>query len=229
MIKVMTYNIHGAVGTDKIRDYDRIGSLLKKEKIDIVLIQEVDSPPSERSLSEMINKLKTDHFSFSMTASTIDTPERYLGNAILSRFPFEHESVLQIGVPHRECRNIMEAIVSTPKGRLRVLNTHFGLSRRERCKQFAKMYELLQKNNDLPFIIGGDINEWTPVVRRLTQMNKTFTPLKTERTFPTRFPIFRLDRMWCQPSTLVKKNGVFKTPFTKYYSDHYPILAEIEL
>src|SRR5947207_417120 len=40
--RVMTYNIHHGEGTDSRIDLERIAALIKKEKVDLVALQEVD-------------------------------------------------------------------------------------------------------------------------------------------------------------------------------------------
>jgi len=229
MLKVITYNIHGAIGCDRIQDYHRIGELLKSHAIDIALIQEVDTPPAKRSVDQVIADLKTDHFSFSKYAVTVDTPKRWLGNAILSRFPILRSSITEIGGKGRERRNILEATIQTNKGELHVLNTHFGLLRRDRCAQLARLMKALSQSKEIPFIAAGDINEWDPFMPTLRRMNKAFYSPVTTATFPTRFPLFRLDRSWCSSEKILIRTEVLKTDQTRNYSDHYPILMELSL
>ena len=42
---VVTYNVHGCVGTDRRRDVDRIVEVLRRTAADVIGLQEVDSHP----------------------------------------------------------------------------------------------------------------------------------------------------------------------------------------
>src|SRR5260221_458510 len=49
------------------------------------------------------------------------------------------------------------------------------------------------------------------------------------RTFPSRRPIFPLDRLWLQPRTALIGIRVVATGLTRAASDHLPLRAEISL
>src|SRR4051794_33559298 len=93
-IRVLTYNIHGALGRDGERDFGRIGYFLEKEKIDIALIQELNTLPQTRSTEKDIGDLCSGRFSFFVAAPTVVGPYGWYGNAVLSRFPVSKQSVI---------------------------------------------------------------------------------------------------------------------------------------
>jgi len=45
------------------------------------------------------------------------------------------------------------------------------------------------------------------------------------RTFPARFPLFKLDRIYCRPASALLSSRV--DPAARSISDHLPIIAEI--
>ncbi|MES3039124.1 MAG: endonuclease/exonuclease/phosphatase family protein [Bdellovibrionota bacterium] len=228
-IKVVTYNIHGGKGTDRERDYSRIGLFLKNQNVDIALIQEMNvREPSGLSAREILD-IKSDHFSEFIPAPTVSHDDGWYGNAILSRYPVTKTTIIDISKIGREPRNILEVFIDTPKGPLHVINTHKGLSPSERSVQMRMLNELLTKKSEVPLIVGGDINQWHAYSGDLKKLNEALNPLKTGPTFPTIMPVFHLDRMWCRPSNLVQSIKVLKTRETKYYSDHYPLIAELNL
>lgn len=227
-IRILTYNIHGAKGVDRCCDFQRIGSFLKDQNIDIALLQEFDTRSQQRSTDKDINDIKSSHFAFFEPAPTIKGLHGWYGNAIFSRFPISKSSVIDISAPGREPRNILEAFVETPSGPLRVVNTHKGLKSSERSVQFAVLHRLLSVKSEVPLIVGGDLNEWTLLSSPLRKINEVLRPISPGATFPTFYPILHLDRMWCKPAHLVTKARVLKTKETRVYSDHYPILAEID-
>lgn len=228
-MKIMTYNIHGAKGLDGKCDYRRIGDFLKKQNIDIALIQEIDTRTDQRSIEEDINALITDHFHSFATAPTMTTPHGWYGNGVLSRFPISKENVIDISLSGREPRNIQEVFVEVPKGLLHLINTHKGLRRSERGLQIAKLHHLLSPQSDIPLVVGGDINQWHTYSRAMAQLNRLLYPIPSSATFPTRYPLFPLDRFWCRPKTLVQSSRVLKTKETRIFSDHYPLVIEINI
>jgi endonuclease/exonuclease/phosphatase family metal-dependent hydrolase len=123
----------------------------------------------------------------------------------------------------------LEVFLQTPVGPLHVMNTHKGLKSTERGLQLAKLNDLLLKQSEIPLIVGGDLNEWQTSSRALKKLDLVLNSMPTAATFPTVFPVFKLDRMWCRPAKVFKSIHVLKTPETKKYSDHFPIIAEIEL
>ncbi|UYL08033.1 endonuclease/exonuclease/phosphatase family protein [Bdellovibrio sp. SKB1291214] len=227
-IRIVTYNIHGAKGIDGRRDYLRIGLFLKHHNIDVALIQEMDTRTGSDPIRD-IQELKTDHFKYFVAAPTMEREKGWYGNAILSRFPVFSHKIMDISSPDREPRNIVEAFLETPKGLLHVINTHKGLKIAERNLQMKKLFDFVTGDSSHPLIVGGDINEWQSYSANLKRLNNVLHAVPSGNTFPTRAPFLKLDRMWCRPPSLVRESMVLKTSDSKYFSDHYPLLAEIQM
>lgn len=229
-IRILSYNIHGGTGIDRIHDYVRINQFFEKQDIDIALLQEVNTRPAERSTEQDIANLCGDRFKTFIPGISVQSDDGWYGNAILSRFPCRTHEIIDISYPGREPRNIMEAVLETDQGPLRVLNTHKGLKHRERISQLKMLHKMLDRYPDLPLFLGGDLNIWHTSVRSLQDINETLYSVKTGGTFPTWFfwPILQLDRVWCRPDHLIKHAETLHTPETKIYSDHYPILIELD-
>lgn len=227
-MRVLTYNIHGGRGTDGRRDYARIGQLLKDLQIDVALLQEFDARDGICTPDEAIFALKTDHFLDFVPAPTIQQEKGWYGNALLTRFPVKRLNIVDISAPGREPRNILEVFVQTEEGPLHIVNTHKGLGLSERGAQMRVLNDMLVQKSGIPLIVGGDINEWHTYSGALRKLNRLLHPLPTGLTFPTLCPLFRLDRLWCRPRELIVRCRVLRTAETRVYSDHYPLLAEIE-
>lgn len=228
-MRILTYNIHGAIGTDGRRDYARISRLLSEHEVDIALIQEMDTRPKRKFAGVDISVLAGERFPFIAEGPTISTSLGWYGNAILSRYPLKNTTIIDVSHAGREPRNILETFAHTPEGVLHILNTHKGLKSVERGFQLRKLGELLARKSDVPLIVGGDLNEWHSASVALRKLEEYLSPLKCGATFPTRFPIFSLDRMWCRPQGLLKSASVLKTKETRIFSDHYPLIAELDL
>lgn len=228
-IRILSYNIHGGTGTDFRQDYARLGCLLKEESVDIALLQEVDMRSLKRRREDDISGLCSDWYPHFIPGVAVKTQGGWFGNAILSRYPVMESETIDITIPGHEPRNIMEAIIQTPEGVLRVLNTHKGLNHGERRKQLQKLHRLLDRHIALPLFIGGDINEWHTSSKALAELNAAMRPVHVGKTFPSFFPIFHLDRIWCRPACIIESACVLKTRQTKRFSDHLPVLAELSL
>jgi len=57
MCRIVTYNIHSGIGRDKKHDYKRIGQFLANSGADVVLLQEMDTRPSERSTAQDVKDI----------------------------------------------------------------------------------------------------------------------------------------------------------------------------
>jgi endonuclease/exonuclease/phosphatase family metal-dependent hydrolase len=227
VIRILTYNIHGARGVDGKQDYKRIGKFLSDQKIQIALLQEFDS--RNRTPNQDLLDLQGDHFPFLAKAPTLTDHQGWYGNVVLSVFPIVKETIVDISALGREPRNILEVFVETSEGLLHVVNTHKGLKSLERHHQMTKLNDLLSRKSEVPLIVGGDINQWHAYSEALQKLNQALHPLTAGPTFPTRFPLFHLDRLWCRPKSLVQFSKVCKTRETKVFSDHYPVVGELKL
>lgn len=227
-MRILTYNIHGAMGTDGRRDHARISKLFETHQIDIALIQEMDTRPKRKHPAIDISVLAGQRLPFIAEGPTISTSLGWYGNAVLSRYPLKNTRIIDISHTGREPRNILETFAQTPFGTLHILNTHKGLKAVERGYQLKKLGELLALKSDIPLIVGGDLNEWHSASVALRKLEEFVSPLKCGASFPTRFPLFALDRMWCRPNGLLKNAFVLKTKETRVFSDHYPLMAELD-
>ncbi|MFO7965919.1 MAG: hypothetical protein R6U50_18475, partial [Desulfobacterales bacterium] len=59
------------------------------------------------------------------------------------------------------------------------------------------------------------------------RLNREMGRSVSRATFPSRCPLFRLDRIWCRPTSALGKVWAVKTGLTRKASDHLPLAAEI--
>jgi endonuclease/exonuclease/phosphatase family metal-dependent hydrolase len=83
---------------------------------------------------------------------------------------------------------------------------------------------------DRPFdttVMMGDFNEWSErgAVRRA--LARTLPARTRHRTFPARWPLLMLDRIYCRPHTAMVESWVDRQARTT--SDHLPVIADIRL
>ncbi|MCW8196389.1 endonuclease [Proteobacteria bacterium 005FR1] len=228
-MRIVSYNIHSGVGVDGVQDYKRIGRFLAERNADIVLLQEMDTRSKERETREDIASIAHgSHFRL-IPSPAVYSDHGWYGNAVLSRFPVMFSQTIDVSQFGRQPRNIQEVILNTERGLLHVLNTHKGLKRLERREQIHKLGKHVEQPSTIPLIVGGDFNEWQMFSPYLGKLNDVLTPHPMPATFPTRWPLFRLDRFWTRPGEMVQSARVLKTPETRFYSDHYPIELTISV
>ena len=221
-IRIISYNIHSGVGVDGVQDYGRIGRFLAERKADIVLLQEMDTRSRSRETAADVAAICAGHFRL-IASPAVRGDYGWYGNALLTHFPVLFSQAIDVSQFGLQPRNIQEVIVDTGRGLLHILNTHKGLKRLERREQIHKLSLHLQEPSEIPVVVGGDFNEWQLFSPRLGKLNKLLSPHPMGPSFPTRWPLFRLDRFWTRPGQIVESARVLKTPETRIYSDHYPV------
>lgn len=228
----MSYNIHSGVGCDNIQSYQRIGAFFKQHHVDIALLQEMDTRAPERNTAQDIKNICANHFSQLVASPALTEPHGWYGNALLTRFPVLDQQTFDVSQPGVQPRNIQKVELQTPHGPLCLINTHKGLKKKERQAQFALLAQYIddyQYLNHMPLVLAGDFNEWQFFTQAFFKLNKSLKQQKLVASFPTVLPLFSLDRVWTNPLVKVINCQVLKTAETRYYSDHYPILIDIEI
>ena len=83
-----------------------------------------------------------------------------------------------------------------PIGEVTVIATHLGLSIHERYAQARALADLIDKPRR---IVLGDFNDWF-WVKSVRRVLASRCPVRTRlRTFPSRLPVLRLDRIYATP------------------------------
>lgn len=235
-LSIVTYNIHGGIGADGIRDYQRIGEHLTDLGVDIALLQEVDARQDINAPHEDPQALCAHPQQVLVACPAVTTEAGWYGNALLSRYPILESRSVDVSQPGVEPRNIQIATMDLGQLKVCVINTHKGLKKAERLAQFARLHnevEALTMQADL-VILGGDFNEWQFLTRAFRDLNQTLIPVKTSASFPSRWPLFKLDRLWVSKSPCIEpaatlKARVLKNRKTRLHSDHCPILLTLDL
>jgi endonuclease/exonuclease/phosphatase family metal-dependent hydrolase len=139
----------------------------------------------------------------------------------------ENKRVHDISVPGREPRKVMSATIQLPTAKLRVIATHLGLHRSERRRQVAALKDIICADSATPLLLLGDFNEWLWPRRTQRQVFDLLGAWTRHTTFPSRLPLFALDRICCRPADLLARS--WTRPQARAASDHLPILADLAL
>jgi endonuclease/exonuclease/phosphatase family metal-dependent hydrolase len=210
-------------------DPERTLAVLDELEPDVVGLQEIDTRRSRRHGVDVVETLRRGTGMRAVMGPTVQTEEGRYGNAILTRLPFHHVDHHDVSVPRREPRAILEAELDLRPGLLRVLVTHFGLSRKERQRQFGLLHELLHEDPDRSTLVLGDMNAWRPWSRELRQIDAMMGPTPRPGTFPSRAPILPLDRVWMTPRAALLRLEVHRSRVARHASDHLPLLAVVDV
>ena len=232
MCRIVTYNIHSGIGRDKKHDYKRIGQFLASSGADVVLLQEMDTRPPERDTAQDVRDICAENTFKLIPSPAIREADGWYGNAILTRYDVLSNDRVDVSQSGRQPRNVQIVELKTEKTPLTVVNTHKGLKKLERRSQFSLFHEHLSqrlKEKQTPLVLAGDFNEWQFFSKAFKGLNSLLFQQKVGATFPSHFPVFSLDRVWVTDDIKVKACRKLKNAKTRVYSDHLPVLIDIEL
>jgi len=226
-IRMATYNIHRCVGAEGHALPERILAVLKEVDSNIIAIQELDfhREPALNLLDYFAR-----HTGLTPVAGpTVFKPESRFGNALLTSLPVLDTHPIDLTVPGREPRGALDLKLDWQGRTLRVIATHLGLSPGERRYQIKQLLTLLARETADLKILLGDLNEWFLWGRPLRWLNHAFPISQRRRTFPARFPLLALDRIWVAPPASLVELQVHRSPLARIASDHLPLKAIIEM
>jgi endonuclease/exonuclease/phosphatase family metal-dependent hydrolase len=224
-LRVMTWNINGAVGRNPRFDLARVVDYVQRHAPDIVALQEVDSRRArDAGMANPFDALRGALGSHGAHAHAINTADGDYGQVLVSRWPLVASSVHDLSYPEREPRRAISAEIATPAGPLHVIATHLGLSLRERSHQ-ARTLLGLAGGLERPTVVMGDFNDWLwrGSVRRA--LRRVLPRCSAQRTFPAMLPLLRLDCIYV--SSAVRLVSCRTDPSARSLSDHLPLIAEV--
>lgn len=227
-MRVATYNIHAAVGTDRRCRPERIAAVLREVDAELVALQEVDA---RRCGFDVLPYLaKHAGYPYWSAGTTMKRRGGDFGNALLSRRPIIESRLIDLSVARYEPRVAIEAAVEFDTlGPVRVIATHFGLSAAERREQVKRLLEQLRADwRPRPTLLLGDLNEWSIWGKPLKWLHEHFGEAKAPASFPSRWPLLSLDRIWCEPLEWPRAVRAHRSKLSRVASDHLPIVADID-
>jgi endonuclease/exonuclease/phosphatase family metal-dependent hydrolase len=233
-LTLVSYNIHSGIGTDGRFDLERTARVIRGLEPDLVALQEVGdhreaAPIEEPSayLAEMLG------MQMAFGPNVVRGQLRY-GNAIMSRLPITDSRNYDLSVPGREPRGALRCDIDLGAQKaLHLFSVHLGLSGAERRAQEALLLSadiLRDTARSYPAIVCGDFNYWRegPVDALVRSSMQDVAHLISEgggrgRTYPSRFPLFRLDRIFVDKAIRPVALKVCRTPLARRASDHLPL------
>lgn len=238
-LRVATYNIHKCRGLDGRMRPERIASVLRELRADVIALQEVvdvrTGKPELDQVRRLGEALPGYHWHF---GENRELRGGNYGNLTLSRFPLKICTNYDVTWRDRERRGCLRTDIALPHGVvLHLFNVHLGTSFLERRHQARRLLsdEVLNRAEFAgPRIVVGDFNEWTRgLATRL--MGQTFeavqprTFLRYSRSYPGVLPLLHLDHFYYDRHLLLKAFRLCRNRKTLVASDHLPMLAEFEV
>jgi len=225
-IRVLTWNVHGCVGRDGVRDPNRVARVLAAAQPDISALQEIDNRTSAAA---------QDPFSYfgelfgwtSVSARTLAAKDGHYGHIVLSRWPIESLGEVDLSVRWSERRKAIVGAIEAPAGRVIVIAVHLGLMPFERRRQFVRLRERIREIAERPLIVLGDFNDFPG--RRLNErsLSRSLAATPPLATYPSRLPLLPLDRIWFSPPLDLVTAATLQD--AEHVSDHLPLVASLRL
>ena len=246
MTRIMTYNVHSCVGVDEKLDVARIAAVIAQCKPDIVALQELDVGRARTGGVDQAHAIAsrldmTFHFNCAMHLA-----EEQYGDAILTTLPMRvvHSGPLPTlpRVRGLEPRGALWVAVEVDGVEVQIINTHLGLVPLEQRAQVAALLSkewLDHADCTDPVILIGDFNAtsryfaYNALAKRLRDaqldLQRPNRFRRTTPTFPSRFPVLRIDHMFVSPGIQVLDVNAPNGPLTRAASDHLPLVADFKL
>jgi endonuclease/exonuclease/phosphatase family metal-dependent hydrolase len=246
-LRLMSYNIHRAIGLDRRFRPERIAGLLRHHDPDVALLQEVDEGvPRSRELDLAKEIAGALGFPYYAVGHNVSLRKGKYGNATLSRFPIVRERNIDLTIGERKRRGCQHTTLEIP-GRpgaareLEVFNLHLGLSMRERQQQVGRLVrsrEFRGLDEEIPCILGGDFNDWRSMLRFFFIEAFAFKCASDRdgrrgpraiRTYPSPSPQAGLDKVYYRGALRLRAASRCAHQASKVASDHLPLIFDFEL
>ena len=240
MTRIMTYNVHRCLGTDRRLDIGRISDVIAAQAPDIIALQELDLGRARSGGLDQAHEIAqrlgmTFHFN-----AALRIEEEAYGDALLTHLP---ERLVRAGplpgyppIPQLEPRGALWVAVRVGEQELQVITTHLGLVPQEQRLQAAALAGgkwLGHPDRRGPTLLLGDLN----AVPRSAVCRTLLRDLKDARktvkgpaaTFPSRLPVLAIDHVFVSADIAVRAVSVPSDRATRQASDHLPLVVDFDL
>lgn len=160
------------------------------------------------------------------------------GNAVLSKYPIVAECNHDVSHGGDEARGLLHVLLGLPGlgTPVHAISVHLGLREAHRRQQLTRLCQLIGREIPPrhPLVVAGDFNDWRDrahrVLARCAGLQEVFVQAfgRAARTFPARWPLLRLDRIYVRQVRAHRPVALPRRPWS-HLSDHAPLAAEVTL
>ncbi len=242
-LSLLTYNIHkGFNFSNRKFILHQIRDLLMETGVDVAMLQEIygehsgwagklDDWPVVSQYEFLADKIWP-HYAYGKNAIY---NSGHHGNAILSKYPFTEWENLNVSYFKRASRSLLHGIIEIPGTghTIHIICLHLDQFKVIRNHQLKRLKRRINEDipADAPLIVAGDFNDWSDHASQYlfagAQLNEVHLAMHGvhAKTYPSRFPMLPLDRIYYRNLELVNCNTLSHYPWNKL-SDHTPMTAE---
>ena len=243
-MKVLTVNMHkGFTAFNRRFILPELRDAVRSTSADLVFLQEVlgehekhasryDAWPQVSQYEFLADSMWTD-YAYGRNAVY---PDGHHGNAVLSKYPIKSYRNLDVSITGPERRGLLHCVLEVPgHENVHAICVHLSLLESHRQLQIVLLNQLLKSlpPGD-PVIIAGDFNDWklqgNAMLSQRDDLHEVFERHhgKLARTYPARWPLLRLDRIYLRNATSHNPTILGNKPWT-HLSDHLPLAVEVHL
>ena len=228
MIRVASYNMRKAIGTDRRRNPGRTIEVLNELDADVIALQEADRRFGARTSAIPLDLLDAHSDYKPVPFEAREGSIGWHGNALLVRKHVEIVDRALVHLPSLEPRGAVLADLKVGGEDLRVVGMHLDLSGLWRRKQAkAVLDQVAARESKMPTVLMGDLNEWSARGGCLRDFARHCRFAECGKSFHVRRPVARLDRIMVTGAVEIEGCGVHQSPAARKASDHYPIWATL--
>ena len=229
MIRVASYNMRKAIGTDRKRRPERTIDVLNELDADIIALQEADRRFGSKASAIPFAMLEAHSDYKPVEIDNRPGSIGWHGNALLVRKRLEVREHHLFRLPSLEPRGALLAEVVINSVLMRVVGMHLDLSGLWRRQQAQAILDHLHEHDgpEPPTVLMGDLNEWSANGGCLRDFAADHDFAPCGRSFHARRPIASLDRIMVSRDLKVTDSGAHHTATSRRASDHLPIWADL--
>ena len=237
-VRIVSWNLHAMAGSDGRSDPERIARVVEQLGADVAGLQEVGTPALPPGVADPAALLAALTGMRSAFGATMHHRLGFAyGNAVLSRHPIQAIRNYDLSVPGREPRGCVRADVELGDAVVHFFAAHLGLHWRERRRQAAQLLSAdILRDAALahPLVLVGDFNSISnrsavPRWLRRQLVDCALDASNEAPTFPSAFPLLRLDHCYVDAAFRVVAVEVHRSRLARRASDHLPLVVELEL
>lgn len=231
-VKVLTYNIHHAEGTDGRIDLERIAGIIRAESPDVVCLQEVDQNMS-RTKGLDIPALLAAKLGMNVAfGPNLEIQGGHYGNATLTPHEIMKQENYSLPAPEGgEPRGCLRTTIALENQSVEVFNTHFSIIDKERIAQASRVFDVLPRDS---VVLAGDLNETDRadgLQLLLRRLEDSAAEMRSEprTTIGEGEKARRIDYVLVSMDLRVVSAHVVDTETSRVASDHLPYTAVVDL